>query len=95
MTAGRCHGLVLLDWEGWGMPPVGFDAAMLHSYSLLVPEVAAQVRHHLGHVLETPAGRFSELAVITMLLQSAERGDHLDRATPLRERAALLLDSVE
>ncbi|BAJ31003.1 MULTISPECIES: hypothetical protein [Kitasatospora] len=86
--------LALLDWEGWGVAPVGFDAAMLHTYSLLVPEVAAQVRHHLSRVLDTPAGRFSELAVITMLLQTVQRGDNLDLEKPLRERASFLLGTT-
>ncbi|MBC3843606.1 hypothetical protein GXW82_35545 [Streptacidiphilus sp. 4-A2] len=30
-------GLTVLDWEGWGLAPAGYDAAMLHAYSLLVP----------------------------------------------------------
>ncbi|MFI5530349.1 hypothetical protein ACIA8O_17595 [Kitasatospora sp. NPDC051853] len=86
--------LSVLDWEGWGVAPAGFDAAMLHTYSLLVPKVAAQVRRHLGHVLDTPVGRFSELAVITMLLQTVQRGDNLDLEKPLRERASYLLDAA-
>ncbi|GAA2102170.1 hypothetical protein GCM10009759_36500 [Kitasatospora saccharophila] len=86
--------LSILDWEGWGVAPVGFDAAMLHTYSLLVPETAAQVRRHLGHVLDTPAGRFSELAVIAMLLQTVQRGDNLDLERSLRERASLLLGTA-
>ncbi|QKW19398.1 hypothetical protein HUT16_10235 [Kitasatospora sp. NA04385] len=86
--------LSILDWEGWGLAPAGFDAAMLHAYSLLVPETAAQVRHQLGHLLHTPAGRFSELAAITMLLQTVQRGDNLDLEKPLRERASLLLDTA-
>ncbi|MFF0391505.1 hypothetical protein ACFYS8_22900 [Kitasatospora sp. NPDC004615] len=86
--------LSVLDWEGWGVAPVGFDAAMLHTYSLLVPETAAQLRRHLGHVLTTPAGRFSELVVITMLLQTVQRGDNLDLEAPLRERASVLLGTT-
>lgn len=86
--------LSVLDWEGWGVAPVGFDAALLHTYSLLVPEVAAQVRHHLGHVLGTQAGRFSELVVITMLLQTIQRGDNLDLEQPLRARASELLGTA-
>ncbi|WP_274562462.1 hypothetical protein [Streptomyces spiramyceticus] len=84
--------LTILDWEGWGVAPAGYDAAMLHAFSLLVPEVSALVRQHLGHILDTPAGRFSELVVITELLQTISRGDSLDLEAPLRQRAAVLLN---
>ncbi|GAA2111930.1 hypothetical protein GCM10009759_54290 [Kitasatospora saccharophila] len=78
--------LAVLDWEGWGVAPAGYDAAVLHSYSLLVLETAAEVRRRLGRVLDTPAGRFAELVVITELLQTTARGDNLDLAGPLRGR---------
>jgi hypothetical protein len=86
--------LQVLDWEGWGLAPVGYDAAMLHTYSLLVPEVAEAVRHHLSDQLDTPSGRFAELAVITQLLQTNSRGDNLDLAEPLRRRLQKLRSSV-
>ncbi|MFI6375779.1 hypothetical protein [Streptomyces sp. NPDC050546] len=90
-----CPTLTMLDWEGWGIAPAGFDAAMLHTYSLLVPSVSAQVRGHLDHVLDTPTGRFAELVVITQLLQTNSRGDNLELAGPLRQRAGeLLVDSI-
>jgi hypothetical protein len=85
--------LTILDWEGWGAAPAGFDAAMLHTYSLLVPDVSARVRQHLAHVLNTPPGRFAELVVITQLLQTNSRGDNLELEGPLRQRAAELLGS--
>ncbi|NEA47835.1 hypothetical protein [Streptomyces sp. SID10815] len=80
--------LSLLDWEGWGAAPAGYDAALLHAYSLAVPETARRVRRELATVLDTDAGRFAELAVITELLQSAGRGDNLALVHPLRRRAA-------
>jgi hypothetical protein len=49
VTSGACVLLAwegLLDWEGWGQGatgPAGLDAAMLHAYSLLVPEIAHRV----------------------------------------------------
>ncbi|WP_280724052.1 hypothetical protein [Kitasatospora sp. MAA4] len=86
--------LTLLDWEGWGIAPAGYDAALLHAYSLLVPETAAEVRHRLGHVLDTPVGRFAELVVITELLQATTRGDHLALEDPLRARLICLLGRV-
>ncbi|MFJ1796943.1 hypothetical protein [Kitasatospora griseola] len=83
-------GPTLLDWEGWGRAPAGYDAALLHAYSLLVPETAAQIRQHLGHILSTSTGRFAELVVITELLQTTTRGDNLDLEGPLRARLARL-----
>lgn len=83
--------LTLLDWEGWGLAPAGYDAAILHAYSLLVPETAREVRQRLGHVLDTPSGRFAELVVITELLQTITRGDNLELEGPLRSRLDTLL----
>ncbi|MDX6354458.1 MAG: hypothetical protein QOF98_1361 [Streptomyces sp.] len=83
--------LQVFDWEGWGLAPTGYDAAVLHSHSLLVRSVAARVRSELAHILDTPSGRFAELVVITQLLHSTARGDNLELAGPLRARAAHLL----
>lgn len=83
--------LSVLDFEGWGLAPPGYDAATLHSYSLLVPPVAARVRRELAYILDTPGGRFAELAVITELLHAAARGGNAALTEPLRQRAALLL----
>lgn len=80
-------GLSILDWEGWGVAPAGYDAALLHAYSLAVPEVSERVRTELSAVLASDAGRFAELVVITELLQSAERGDNLELVPALRQRA--------
>ncbi|MGW0789791.1 phosphotransferase [Streptomyces sp. NPDC002911] len=79
--------LAILDWEGWGIAPAGYDAALLHAYSLGMPETAERVRLELASVLDSAAGRFAELVVITDLLQSAERGDNWELAPPLRRRA--------
>lgn len=83
--------LHILDWEGWGLAPTGYDAAVLHSHSLLVPPVASRIRNELAHLLDTPTGRFAELVAITQLLHSTTRGDNLQLVEPLRNRAALLL----
>lgn len=83
--------LHILDWEGWGLAPTGYDAAVLHSHSLLVPPVATRIRTELADLLDTPTGRFAELVAITQLLHSTTRGDNLQLAEPLRNRAALLL----
>ncbi|MCC5580931.1 hypothetical protein IMZ11_35490 [Microtetraspora sp. AC03309] len=65
--------LTILDWEGIGSAPAGWDAATLHAYTLPVPEVAAQMRRVFADVLDTPAGRFAELAVAASILQAAEK----------------------
>ncbi|HEU0089272.1 MAG TPA: hypothetical protein VFQ77_16765 [Pseudonocardiaceae bacterium] len=83
--------LRLLDWEGWGLAPRGYDAAVLHSHSLLLPRLAARVRSEFAPLFDTPTGRFAELVAITQTLHSTTRGNNLDLAEPLRNRAALLL----
>lgn len=83
--------LIILDWEGWGLAPAGYDAAILHTYSLLVPDTAAQVRSAFADILDGPHGRFAELAAIAELLHAASRGDLPDLAIPMRQRAATLL----
>ncbi|MGW2258797.1 hypothetical protein ACWCXE_13260 [Streptomyces sp. NPDC001780] len=79
--------LDILDWEGWGTAPAGYDAALLHAYSLATPETAARVRQRLSAVLDSDAGRFAELVALTELLQSAERGDNVELVPALRQRA--------
>lgn len=82
----------ILDWERWGSAPVGWDAAVLHTYALLVPAVAAQTRHRLGHVLNTPEGRFAELAVIAEVTHAVVTTSLVpDLKEPMRARAAELM----
>ncbi|MFD8425693.1 hypothetical protein [Streptomyces sp. NPDC059466] len=68
--------LRLLDWEGWGRAPQGFDAAMLYAYTLLQPGVADRVRATFP-VLDSPEGLAAEATVCAMLLQTVDRGDNL------------------
>lgn len=68
--------LHILDWEGWGTAPEGFDAAMLYAYTLLCSPTAARVRETFP-VLGTPVALPAEAAVCAMLLQTVERGDNL------------------
>lgn len=37
----RAH---VLDWEGWGSAPCGYDAATLYMCALFTPETAARIR---------------------------------------------------
>lgn len=88
LTAPR---LRLLDLEGFGRAPVGYDAATLYTYSLLAPRTAARVYSEFADVLTSKAGRFAQLAIVTELLQSCTRGDNLDLRDALEERARVLL----
>ncbi|WP_327317089.1 phosphotransferase [Streptomyces sp. NBC_01235] len=79
----------LLDWEGFGQAPAGYDAATLLAYSLLNPRFTQCVRDTFS-VLKTEAGRVAQIIVITELLQSASRGDHPELVPALRTLAAEL-----
>ncbi|GAA2321921.1 hypothetical protein Scani_00340 [Streptomyces caniferus] len=39
--------LVVLDWEGWGLLPVGYDLGFLHACALTAPATAARLRQEL------------------------------------------------
>ncbi|MER5917210.1 hypothetical protein ABT124_44470 [Streptomyces sp. NPDC001982] len=78
--------LQILDWEGWGRAPQGFDAATLYAYALLQPDTAARVRS-VFPVLGSPAGLAAEATVCAQLLQTVSRGDNLALEPPLRDWA--------
>ncbi|WP_328912582.1 MULTISPECIES: hypothetical protein [unclassified Streptomyces] len=82
--------LTLLDWERWGLVPVGYDAGLLHANSLLVPDVAARIGKEFEPVLHTPAGRIGELAALAEMLQAVARGWYPDLAPRLLARAEAL-----
>ncbi|MEE1786962.1 hypothetical protein PUR71_29255 [Streptomyces sp. SP17BM10] len=79
--------LTILDWERWGLVPIGFDAGMLHANSLRVPAVAARIRQDFAAVLATPAGRIGELTALAEMLQAVARGWYPLLAGPLADRA--------
>ena len=76
--------LRLLDWEGWGQVPEGFDAATLYAYSLLQEDVATRVRDAFP-ILGSPAGLAAEATVCAQLLQTVARGDNLTLENQLRD----------
>ncbi len=97
-----CHGdlhfanlcapnLLFLDWEGWGRAPASYDAARLHTAALFAPRTARRIRAELAQYLDSPAGRYAELVVITELLEAASRGTGLELRNALRARAHQLL----
>ncbi|WP_328436240.1 aminoglycoside phosphotransferase family protein [Streptomyces sp. NBC_00444] len=81
------EGATVLDWEGWGRAPRGYDAAMLFAYAQLAPDTAARIRRELAALLDSAAGRAALLIVCAELLQSASRGDHPDLVPKLRSLA--------
>ncbi|MFE7615264.1 hypothetical protein [Streptomyces sp. NPDC057496] len=83
--------LCILDWERWGLAPAGYDAATLFISSLIAPKLADRVWREFAYVLDTPAGRFSELVVASEFLQGMQRGNNLELEGPLRERVVQLL----
>jgi hypothetical protein len=86
--------LTILDWEGFGPAPYGFDAAHLYAYTLLTPGLATRVRDTLADILATPDGRLAELTVAVILLQAADRDPiHARLAPHVREHAQRLLEN--
>jgi hypothetical protein len=88
ITAPAFH---VLDFEGWGLAPAGYDAATLHTFSLLVPAVTERVRRELGPLLDSPAGQYAELAVITERLHALAHSEPSALDEPLRLRAVQIL----
>jgi hypothetical protein len=87
------QGPVLLDWETWGLAPVGHDAASLVTYAVQAPDTCARAREELAELLDGPEGWFTELAVITETLHIIENGYHAEAQGPLRQRARELLEA--
>jgi hypothetical protein len=81
--------LRLLDREGWGQAPEGFDAATLYAYSPLQEDAATRVRDTFP-VLDSPAGLAAEATVCAQLLQTVSRGDNLALGDQLRDWSAEL-----
>lgn len=84
--------LTILDWEGFGPAPYGFDAAHLHAYALPSPAIATRVRTVFADVLDTTEGWLAQLTVAAILLQAAPRDPvHARLAGPVRAHAGRLL----
>ncbi|MCG6496910.1 hypothetical protein [Kitasatospora sp. A2-31] len=79
--------LNILDWERWGLVPVGYDPAVLWVSSLLVPTVADRIRQEFADILDTPAGRVGQLIAIAEMLQAVDRGYYPELAPLLADRA--------
>jgi len=87
-------GPVLLDWETWGTAPAGYDAAQLAAFTVFAPRTQQRLRRELSEFLDTPEGRFGELVVLSELLHMTTRGEHVEAANALRERARELVEAL-
>ncbi|MFC9271295.1 phosphotransferase [Streptomyces zhihengii] len=83
-AANLTQGATLLDWEGWGLAPRGYDLAMLYTYAQLAPATAAHIRREFAPLLDSAAGGTALRVVCAELLQSASRGDHPELTPRLR-----------
>ncbi|MGW2397157.1 hypothetical protein ACWCYY_11445 [Kitasatospora sp. NPDC001664] len=77
--------LKILDWERWGLVPVGYDPAVLWVSSLLVPTIADRIRAEFAEVLDTPAGRVGQLVALAEMLQAVDRGYYPELAPLLAD----------
>ncbi|QVJ02856.1 phosphotransferase [Nocardiopsis eucommiae] len=77
--------LELIDWEGWGGAPAGYDAAVLLAYSLPAPATASKVRDVFGSLLRTETGRLAQLVICAEIIQASERDDIHARLRPYSE----------
>ncbi|MFD9574529.1 hypothetical protein ACFWBI_32500, partial [Streptomyces sp. NPDC059982] len=81
----------ILDWEGWGRAPYGYDAATLYLYALLTPATAVRIRTELAPVLDRPEARTGLLTVAAQILQAQDRTNfYAELAGPVREQLAHL-----
>lgn len=84
--------LVILDWEGWGRAPYGYDAATLYCHSLLVPKTAAAISEAFADQLDTTDGRRAQLLAAARILgRHQQLGDYQDLAEPVRQLSDRLL----
>ncbi|MFE2494693.1 phosphotransferase family protein [Streptomyces scopuliridis] len=76
---------IILDWEGFGLAPRGWDVAVFLAYTQLAPRTADRVRVEFADLFESDtAGRVALLVACADLLQSASRGDHPELVPALR-----------
>lgn len=85
---------VLVDWEGWGSAPAGFDAATLYLHSLLVPEMAEHVRSEFTDLLSTREGLLAQLYLTGRMLLRINSGDYPDLVVPLHHNADRVIDTL-
>ena len=81
----------ILDWESWGKAPIGIDAAFLYCHSLLVPEIAAQIRKLFAEKLDQKEGIMSQLFACAELMRMTEvYGDNYSLYRAIERHAEFL-----
>lgn len=83
--------LVVVDWEGYGLAPVGLDAATLLTYSLAHPPTADRVREVFSEFLEGRQGFLVQLYMAEMVMGAVRRGFHPHLEQPIRSHVGKLL----
>ncbi|MEV4708689.1 hypothetical protein [Actinoplanes sp. NPDC049316] len=83
----------ILDWEGWGLAPSGFDAASLYLHSLAVPPIADLVRLRYAEQLDSRDGMLSQLYLAGRMLDRDDLPDRAAEAAVFAE-AGRLLDAL-
>jgi hypothetical protein len=63
----------IIDMEHWGLAVTGYAAAYLYLTALGTPAVADQVHSVLAGVLDTPSGRYAQLAAAAIILRNLTR----------------------
>ncbi|GAB3175956.1 hypothetical protein GCM10027059_50090 [Myceligenerans halotolerans] len=81
----------IYDWEGWGVAPAGYDAAMLYCHAMLVPDLADQLHQRLRDYLDTPDGQLSQLLVIARILSRDDLDGYDDLVLPVHRLADRIL----
>ena len=82
----------IIDMEHWGVAATGYGAAYLYLTALGVPEIAARVHDALAGVLDTPSGRYAQLAAAAIILRNLTRlPDPVGLASRLHRHADELL----
>jgi hypothetical protein len=82
LAAPRC---VILDWEGWGSGPRGYDAALLWAFSLGVSSLADEILGRFREDFATRTGTLARLFVCSELLHMVGTyGDHPFLEGPLK-----------
>ncbi|MGW3031226.1 aminoglycoside phosphotransferase [Streptomyces sp. NPDC001178] len=83
--------LSLLDWESWGMGPVGWDAACLWSASLPIPALAERVQSVFSDLLSTRNGKLSRLLLCANVERAYRR---TGTKAPLTDSMAVIAESL-
>lgn len=80
--------LMFLDWESWGIAPIGWDSACPWSASLGVPEVADRVLAEFAEQLATRSGLLCRLLLCANVARATIRAKKELPLTETMERTA-------